>query len=256
MAQFPFKSLRAWLDFLEEKGLLVHNKEEVDIKGDISAIARKLSQIGNKRGSSPAVVHENVRGYPGWRVATSTLNTYEQFAMALGEEKEGLLEAIAPRLDVRVPPMQVSTGPCKQIKMIGDEVDLLKIPHPFTGAYDGIPNITAGMSGGRFDLALPKFTIEFETALIGILEKLGVTFAGEDLSRIFSDGATGLSSIKHKTFVQVDEEGTEAAGVTAIITVDSIPPQVRCNRPFLFVIHEKNSETILFMGKVADPEDG
>jgi serpin B len=136
------------------------------------------------------------------------------------------------------------------------------LPDEGTAAGDIASSMTAqqwrgiitGMSGEGFFLALPKFTVEFETGLIGILEKLGVTFADEHLSRIFSDGATGLSSITHKTFVQVDEEGTEATGVTVIITVDSLPLQVRCDRPFLFVIHERNSGAILFMGRVADPE--
>jgi UbiD family decarboxylase len=150
MAQFPFTSLRSWLDFLDEKGGLIHNKTEVDLRGDVSAIARKLSQVGSKTGSSPAIIHENVRGYPGWRVATSTLNTYEQLAWAIGEETaDNVLGVMAPLLDLRVPPMQVSTGPCKELKMLGDEVDLTKLPHPFTGAYDGIPNITAGMSNKR-----------------------------------------------------------------------------------------------------------
>ncbi len=149
MVEFPFRSLREWLEFLDEKGQLVHNKEEVDLRGDVAAIARKLSQQGTKTGEAPAVIHENIRGYPGWRIANGTLNTLQQFAWAMGTEKARALIDTAPRLDMRVPPMEVSTGPCKEIKLFGDDVDLTKIPHPYTGAYEGIPNITAGMSNKR-----------------------------------------------------------------------------------------------------------
>lgn len=53
--------------------------------------------------------------------------------------------------------------------------------------------------------------------------------------------------------VRVDERGTEAAAVTVIEIEFSMPPTVFCNRPFLYVIYEKTTGTILFMGKIAEP---
>ncbi len=71
-----------------------------------------------------------------------------------------------------------------------------------------------------------------------------------------------ITSIKHKTFIEVDEEGTEAAAVTIIefgTTSDGpVGPQkvvFHCDRPFLFVISEKETGAILFMGKVGNPAE-
>jgi serine protease inhibitor len=63
-----------------------------------------------------------------------------------------------------------------------------------------------------------------------------------------------ISFVKHKTFVQVDEEGTEAAAVTSTgIGRTSLPPMMTVNRPFVFVIYEEASGSILFMGRIMNP---
>ena len=69
------------------------------------------------------------------------------------------------------------------------------------------------------------------------------------------DGTRGLfiSDVLHKAFVSVDEKGTEAAAVTQVIWITSMPPQLVCDRPFLIVIHEDVSGAILFMGRIANP---
>jgi serine protease inhibitor len=65
-----------------------------------------------------------------------------------------------------------------------------------------------------------------------------------------------ISDVFHKAFIEVNEEGSEAAAATAVvIAVKSINREklFQANRPFLFVIKEKSTNTILFMGKVGDP---
>jgi serine protease inhibitor len=63
--------------------------------------------------------------------------------------------------------------------------------------------------------------------------------------------------VKHKSFVEVNEEGTEAAAVTSVTIVEtSMPVEFRVDRPFLFAIREQFSGTILFMGKIVLPEEG
>ena len=78
-----------------------------------------------------------------------------------------------------------------------------------------------------------------------------------DFSKINSDKDLFISDVLHKTFVEVNEEGTEAAAVTSVIIgVTSIGGggfTMRIDRPFLFFIHETRSQTILFMGKVLNP---
>jgi serpin B len=63
-----------------------------------------------------------------------------------------------------------------------------------------------------------------------------------------------ISEVMHKTYVDVNEEGTEAAAATSVgMGVVSAPPMVVVDRPFLFAIRERFSGTILFMGRIMNP---
>lgn len=106
-------------------------------------------------------------------------------------------------------------------------------------------------------LALPKFKIEYEAQLKDALVALGMGVAfnrdDADFSGIF-DLEVAISRVVQKTFVKVDEEGTEAAAATAVgFRPDSAPPGFAVDRSFLFAIRERFSGTILFIGKVVDP---
>jgi serine protease inhibitor len=108
-------------------------------------------------------------------------------------------------------------------------------------------------------VGLPKFTLEYEANLIKDLQEMGINAAftdGADLSKIASPaGRLKVGMVKQNTYVGIDEKGTEAAAVTTIgVVVTSLPsyPTVVCNRPFLFVISEKQSNTILFTGKISN----
>jgi serpin B len=74
-----------------------------------------------------------------------------------------------------------------------------------------------------------------------------------DFSNMIQGGGIWIDTVIHSTFVQVDERGTEAAAVTIIAMPTSLPPNINCNRPFAFIIWEKESGAVLFMGKVAQP---
>jgi serine protease inhibitor len=106
-------------------------------------------------------------------------------------------------------------------------------------------------------LDLPKFEIEYEKSLKDVLIALGMEVAFSDLADftgINRQGNLAISEVKHKTYVKVDEEGTEAAAVTSVgIGTLYQPSSLNVDRPFLFVIHENHSGTILFMGKIVDP---
>jgi serpin B len=118
-------------------------------------------------------------------------------------------------------------------------------------------NWIAGFSEVKQDLYLPKLKIEYEIKLNQALSALGmgVAFTDQaDFTGINSAGNLYITEVKHKTYVAVDEEGTEAAAVTSVgVGVTSAPQSFRVDRPFIFVIHEKRSGTILFMGKIVDP---
>jgi serine protease inhibitor len=111
-------------------------------------------------------------------------------------------------------------------------------------------------------IEFPKFTLEYELILNNTLKALGMEIAFNpdlaDFTKMYKGPESlFISQVKHKTFVQVDEEGTEAAAVTSVeIAMTSAPPWMRVDRPFVFVIRENKSQTILFIGKIVEPTIG
>jgi serine protease inhibitor len=107
------------------------------------------------------------------------------------------------------------------------------------------------------ELLLPKFTLEYEKTLNEMLKAMGMSIAfssAADFSRINSGGGLEISEVKHKTFVEVNEEGTEAAAATSVgIIRTSVPTPIRVDRPFVFLIRERTSGAVLFIGKILDP---
>lgn len=111
----------------------------------------------------------------------------------------------------------------------------------------------------KVEVGLPRFQIKNKFELKVPLMAMGMVDAFSevaDFSRI-SEIALFISRVIHSTYCEVNEEGTEAAAVTIIEFVNtSIPsyPVMIMDRPFLFVIHEKNTGSILFMGKMGKVE--
>lgn len=104
---------------------------------------------------------------------------------------------------------------------------------------------------------LPKFEFKFDNSLVDELMALGMTdaFTNADLSGIANANLV-ISEVMHKSYIKVDERGTEAAAVTGItVGVTSMPidNSFRVDRPFVFAIREKDTQAILFIGKVMDP---
>jgi serine protease inhibitor len=104
---------------------------------------------------------------------------------------------------------------------------------------------------------LPKLEVEWADSLIAPLQRLGMVDAFDDILADFRrmTGQPGLfiGEAFQKTFLKVDEEGTEAAAATGIAMPTSVPPSVTFDRPFLFAIRERFSGTILFIGVIGDP---
>ena len=107
---------------------------------------------------------------------------------------------------------------------------------------------------------LPKFSFSTDKLLNDQLQALGMTDAfsrDADLSRMSDDPRLLVSFVKQNTFVEVNEEGTEAAAVTTIgvtpTSAGSGPPAFIVDRSFVFAIRERTTNTLLFIGQVADP---
>jgi serpin B len=121
-------------------------------------------------------------------------------------------------------------------------------------------NLTDSLLPDSGDIYIPKFKLEYELSLISTLQALGMVNAFSpqlaDFTGISSSSEIYISEVKHKTFVEVNEEGTEASAVTSVtISLTSLPePLIRADRPFIFAIREKKSGGILFIGKIGEPK--
>ena len=112
------------------------------------------------------------------------------------------------------------------------------------------------------DILLPKFTFEYDKTLNDMLKSMGMMIAFSPLDANFTNidkrGNLFISDVRHKTFVQVDEEGTEAAAVTSVgvgaTSVGGNTFRMRIDRPFVFLIRDNSSGTILFIGKIVEPK--
>ncbi|MFC2077053.1 serpin family protein [candidate division KSB1 bacterium] len=120
---------------------------------------------------------------------------------------------------------------------------------------------TGGLEEETVSLSLPKFSLRFKMQLNDVLKGLHMSIAFNpdtaDFTRLYAPGGAYIGKVLHKTFVDVNEEGTEAAAVTSVaIELRSAGGSrvMRIDRPFLFVIRENFSGTILFIGKIMQPE--
>ena len=118
-------------------------------------------------------------------------------------------------------------------------------------------SLAASFAQREVDLSLPKVTLSWKRDLRGNMKALGMRAAfadGADFTRMSTLGNhLFMSLLQQNTFVSIDETGTEAAAVTVGgISVTSAPVviTVRVDRPFIFVIRERLSGTVLFMGKI------
>jgi serpin B len=108
-------------------------------------------------------------------------------------------------------------------------------------------------------VALPKFKFSYNKMLNQTLKNLGMDKAFDEneanFEKINRNGDLYISRVNHKSFIDVNEEGTEAAAVTSVgVTVTSMPDNINFNRPFVFAIREQSTNTILFSGIVERPE--
>ncbi len=118
------------------------------------------------------------------------------------------------------------------------------------------------------DLYLPKFTFEMSFKLSETLKSMGMPTAfgmSANFSGMTGDDSLYIDEVLHKSFVEVNEKGTEAAAATAVIMQEKIggggsttpqPIEFRADHPFIFFIEHRDSGQILFMGKVEDPGAG
>jgi serpin B len=126
---------------------------------------------------------------------------------------------------------------------------------------DGIQAILEGLTPIKVDVKLPRFKFEAELSLNEYLQHLGMTDAFDDNMADFSgisDTFLYITHVLHKAFIEVNEEGTEAAAATAVVVGTKsirldLPKVFMADRPFVFLIRDLRTGSILFLGRMADP---
>lgn len=147
----------------------------------------------------------------------------------------------------------VAVLPAEEIQ-IADLIDQLNVPATAGDLLHSDKGFT-----NKVQLYFPRFKFSYANSLNDELTALGMGNAfmgGADFTGI-ADEDLAISEVKHKSFIEVNEEGTEAAAVTSVgIVVTSMPAQpftLKFDRPFLFLIREQTSGLILFIGQINNP---
>ena len=189
---------------------------------------------------------------------------------------------VSPAAEVRVPLMakmqrlpyaEFEDVQVAQLPYAGGELSMLVVlPREKDGlaalearlAPERLAEWRAGLAEREVRVFLPKFKLTWGAVKLNeALKALGMVDAFSDTQADFSgmDGQLRwlyIGAVLHKAFVEVNEEGTEAAAATAVVMRmramrPATPPEFRADHPFLFLIQEEETGAILFMGRVADP---
>jgi len=135
--------------------------------------------------------------------------------------------------------------------------------------HDGLPALEKSLSAKKLAdwlsklrprtvrVGLPRFKMTSEFKLNEVLQALGLRGAftgGADFSGMTGSRDLFISAVVHKAFVDVNEEGTEAAAATGVVMLKGgLPPAFRADHPFLFLIRDVRTGSILFFGRVLNP---
>ncbi len=154
---------------------------------------------------------------------------------------------------------------------IGRELNMLVLlPEPSSGIAglekdlkpEKLAALLRALKWEDVEVSLPKFRIESALNLKETLESMGMKDAfnpaAADFSGMAGTGEISIGIVVHKAFVEVNEEGTEAAAATAVSmegeSADEVKPVVfKADRPFMFLLRDEKTSSILFIGRVADP---
>ncbi|HEX4070302.1 MAG TPA: serpin family protein [Planctomycetaceae bacterium] len=160
-----------------------------------------------------------------------------------------------------------------ELPYVGDSLSLIAL---LPEKQDGLPGLEGRLTLGNWQkwmsglvsqeviVTLPRFKTTSQFELKPLLESMGIAAAFDphaaDFSGMTGDRTLYMSAVLHKAYVDVNEEGTEAAAATGVVMKTlavrrrPVPPAVfRADHPFLFVIQDNRNGAILFLGRVADP---
>ncbi|MGC9554094.1 MAG: serpin family protein [Thermoplasmatota archaeon] len=196
------------------------------------------------------------------------------------ENTENKAFEVSPDTTVDVPTMSMSHSGVKLQYAETDDMQILKLPYIsdqltmtiFLPRENNVSKIEHMMTPDNLtqwqeslietqvDMSLPKFSLETEYRLKQVLMDMGMAIPftlDADFSGMNGNQDLYIDKVIHKAFIEVNEKGTEAAGATSVhMSLTSVPDNVvfNANHPFLFIIQHQETDTILFMGKICNPQ--
>jgi len=196
-----------------------------------------------------------------WESKFEEKNTQiEDFKTSNGNVKAGMMKQTGDFGYAELSGLQVL-----ELDYAGDELSMLiflpeKNLDNLSLTYETLNLWKSYIKERKVEVSIPKFKLEKEYSLNENLKSMGMPAAfkeGADFSGISQEGLF-ITAVEHKAFIEVNEEGTEAAASTGIVfenetAVIDETKIFRADHPFIFIIQEKANGNILFMGKVENP---
>jgi serpin B len=253
---------------------------EVDFKKDAEGAAKQINAWAEKetRGKIQGVIPTGFLDSLTRLVLTSAVYFRAPWGKPFEQRwttPEGFM--VTPVRRVQVPMMhQMETFSCFE----DDELQVLEMPYKggqlsmvilLPRKVEGLDALEEAFSKGAADewlrtlrpleveVAMPRFTMTVESRMDEALKSLGMTDAfalpAADFSAMNGQGDLFLGAVLHKAFVDVNEEGTEAAAVTAVPAPAAAVAgtRFRADHPFLFLIRDRRTGCILFLGRLTNP---
>lgn len=160
-------NMRSWIQQLDSAGELLHVRKPVDPKTEMGAL---LYQSRDH-----ALFFEDLKGHPGWRALGNAPGNLRQAALAYGTTLDRLVPTVAQKLASRLPCEMVASGPVKELKEMGKEVDLYSLPIHVNGERDAAPFIASGLCVTK-DLQTGKRNVSFHRLQLKGRNRTGALF--------------------------------------------------------------------------------
>lgn len=257
-----YDSTVASVDFVSDDGV---NKINEWVNSKTEEKIEKLLEPGST-GANTRMAITNAIYFKGmWEYTFDPEDTYEVDFMVNPDETEKVQMMTFPHK------MRMNFASTEQMKMLelpyknNTASMLIILPNEIDGlrsvedslTLENLSNWKNMLQKREIVIHIPKFSLETDYNLKETLPDMGMTSAFNIVHADFSgiSGYKGLyiSQAIHKAFVDVNEEGTEAAGATAIVMDESGGQLFKADHPFIFIIQDKKTNSILFIGKIVEP---
>ncbi|KAF7690594.1 hypothetical protein HF521_012398 [Silurus meridionalis] len=162
--------------------------------------------------------------------------------------------AYDPSLKVGILKLPCTDGTAMLVVLPDEDVDYTSVDEALT--TEVFLRWIAKLKKTKLEVLLPRFSVDYSFSLKKSLPSLNFTKfqdGSADLSGISKSSELSLSEALQKVIVEVDEQGSLAAPSSSSLLVDTLPPRLTINRPFLFLIYHEATKSLLHLGRVIDP---